>query len=345
MTKTILITGAAGFIGSEFLRQTLEDTDYNVIILDCLSYASNEEYMWRLLKGVPKERYDFSQQRLENLSPYWVKRLNLRSIDYVYHFAAESHVDNSNTNGKPFIDSNILGTYSLVEYLRKNHPELKCFFHISTDEVYGPSFNPSYADETFNLLSHYKESDRLAPTSYYAVSKASSEMIVQSAGRVHGFPHVITRCANNFGNTQHNEKLIPKFIEKVLKGESFPLYGKGEQIREWVSSTRHGECLFALTKFLGGKVQSGDIYNIGGYALTNKELMDKILGILDIPIADVKFDTSFDRPGHDLAYGINSTKLDTMVGGYAKDTFEKEFRNTVCYYRDNILSTKVLDYE
>ena len=127
MTKTILITGAAGFIGSEFLRQTLEDTDYNVIILDCLSYASNEEYMWRLLKGVPKERYDFSQQRLENLSPYWVKRLNLRSIDYVYHFAAESHVDNSNTNGKPFIDSNILGTYASSIF-----PLMKCMDHLST---------------------------------------------------------------------------------------------------------------------------------------------------------------------------------------------------------------------
>jgi len=345
MTKTILITGAAGFIGSEFLRQTLENTDYNVIALDCITYASDEEYMWRLFKDIPKERYDVSQQRLENLSPYWVKRLNRQNIDYVYHFAAESHVDNSNTNGKPFIDSNILGTYSLVEYLRKNHPELKCFFHVSTDEVYGPSFNPNYAEETFNLISHYKETDRLAPTSYYAVSKASAEMIVQSAGKVHGFPYVITRCANNFGSTQHNEKLIPKFIEKVISGESFPLYGKGEQIREWVSSTRHCECLFALTELFGVKVNSGDIYNIGGYALTNKELMEKILGILEISINDVKFDSTFDRPGHDLAYGIDSSKLDTLVGEYTMETFEKEFRNTVLYYQDKDPITELIDYE
>lgn len=333
--RSIVITGAAGFMGIEFLKQVLESTDYNVIIVDCMSYAANERDMWVELAQYPEDRVTVCQQRLQELSDTWKERLDKIKMDYVFNFAAESHVDNSNKSGEPFISSNILGTYRFVEYLRTNHPELKCFFQISTDEVYGMTYNENYAEETGELPDAYEEIDDYDPTSYYATSKAAAEMFVKSANKVWGFPYIITRSCNNFGPFQHAEKFIPKFIKSVLTKVPFTLYGDGKQSRQWVSSSRHADCLLELMLFVeSGDIETCQIFNIGGHQLENTEMMDTLLVALDKTKNEVLFDDSEDRPGHDLAYNLNSNKLDNLVGDYPWERFQDELKDTVRFYRE-----------
>jgi len=333
--KSIVITGAAGFMGLEFLKQALEKTDYNIICIDAMTYAANEEAFWKEVSLHKQKRVIICQQKIQNIAVYWKKVLDEHNIKYVFNFAAESHVDNSNEDGTPFVESNILGTYNLVEYMRNNHPELKCFFQISTDEVYGMSYNVNFRQETAGLPDDYLENNDYNPTSYYAASKASAEMFVKSASKVWNFPYIITRSCNNFGPFQHIEKLIPKFLKNMILGISFPLYGDGKQLRQWVSSARHAECLIELMKAVEGTfIETNQIFNIGGIQMENLELIDKLMTAIQKSENKGLLDSSYDRPGHDLAYNLNSTKLDKLVGEYTKERFEKELSQTVNFYSE-----------
>ena len=329
--KNILVTGCAGFIGSNFVPYFLEQyTNYNIINLDLLTYAGNLE---NLKEIEHHERYKFIKGDICNreLLEFIFKEY---SIEGVIHFAAESHVDNSISNPEIFIETNVNGTFTLIDVAYKfwmegpfRHKEAyktSRFHHISTDEVYG----------TLGETGLFTEQTPYAPNSPYSASKASSDMIVRSYQETYGFNSVITNCSNNYGPKQHHEKLIPTIIRKALSAEPIPIYGDGKNIRDWLYVLDH--CKGIDLVYHEG--QASNVYNIGGRnERTNLEIVDTICSILDEKVPKDKSYKELitfveDRAGHDRRYAIDASKIEKELGWRADENFESGILKTIEYY-------------
>jgi len=328
---SILVTGCAGFIGSNFIPYFLDKyPDYNIINLDLLTYAGN---LKNLKECENNPRYKFIKGDIRNRKQ--VKSIfSEYNIQGVIHFAAESHVDNSIENPGIFIETNVNGTFTLLDVAYKhwmNRPfsykeEYKdCrFHHISTDEVYG----------TLNETDLFTEETPYAPNSPYSASKAASDMIVRSYQETYGLNTVITNCSNNYGPKQHDEKLIPTIIRKALAGENIPIYGDGKNIRDWLYVLDH--CKGIDLVYHSGKV--GNVYNIGGRnERTNVQIVDTICTILDEKVPSTKSYKELitfveDRAGHDRRYAIDATKIETELGWKADEDFDSGIVKTIDWY-------------
>jgi dTDP-glucose 4,6-dehydratase len=279
----IIVTGGLGFIGSHFVNYVRENTGHEVLIIDKLTYAGNPN---NIILPTAYLKKDICDVIPDDLGDY----------DYIVNFAAESHVDNSIKDGLPFVKSNVQGTFNMIEVARKNKNLIK-FLHISTDEVYGD------IDEYSAI-----ETDNIVPSSYYSATKASADMLVISAGRTYGFPYLITRTCNNYGENQHSEKFVPKIIRSIKNGDEVPVYGDGEQVREWIHADDNAKAI--LTLLMSDEVNT--VYNIGtGESYTNNQIIKMISNILG---KDVKFKYVEDRLGHDRRYSLSSLKYENKFG-------------------------------
>tara|TARA_R110001583_G_scaffold192734_1_gene359655 strand:+ start:7226 stop:8302 length:1077 start_codon:yes stop_codon:yes gene_type:complete len=337
----IFITGGAGFIGSAVVRHIIANTQDSVINVDKLTYAGNLESLATINDNA---RYHFEQVDICDHAE--LKRVFATyQPDAVMHLAAESHVDRSITGPSDFIQTNIVGTYTLLEATREYWntltPEAKLafrFHHISTDEVYGDLPHPDEVSATTNLPL-FTETTAYAPSSPYSASKASSDHLVRAWLRTYGLPTVITNCSNNYGPYHFPEKLIPLVILNALEGKSLPIYGKGDQIRDWLYVEDHARALYKVVT--EGKV--GETYNIGGHnEKQNLEVVQTICTILDVlvpknnPYADqITYVT--DRPGHDRRYAIDASKMSKELNWTPVETFETGLRKTIQWYLDNQL--------
>ena len=315
LSRSILITGGAGFIGSNFIPYFCEKyPDYHIINLDKLTYAGSLDICDEVLISQIFEKYD---------------------IRGVIHFAAESHVDNSINGPKEFIQTNIFGTFNLIENARKhwmkapnefNSSYENCrFHHISTDEVYG----------TLGEIGLFSEKTPYAPNSPYSASKASSDFIIRAYHHTYGMNVTTSNCSNNYGPKQHSEKLIPTIIRKCLKEEPIPVYGTGKNIRDWLYVIDHCKAIDLIYH----KGKSGETYNIGGRnEKTNLQIVNIICNIMDIksPRKTDKYSNLIcfvkDRPGHDLRYAIDASKLETELGWKAEGNFDSGIVKTVEWY-------------
>jgi len=327
----LLITGGAGFIGSNLIRQILAETSHEVINLDKLTYAGNLSSLGECRHHA---RHTFTQTDLAD--PASLKDLfEKHQPDAVMHLAAESHVDRSIDGPGEFIQTNIIGSYHLLQAALAHFRSLPAdkqskfrFLHVSTDEVYGSLG----ADDL-----GFSETTRYSPHSPYSASKASSDHLARAWHDTYGLPVIVTNCSNNYGPYQFPEKLIPVVILKCLRGEPIPVYGKGENIRDWLYV---GDHCTALRTVLENGIP-GETYNIGGNnEQTNLDLVKHICAILDeihpgsAPYASlIHFVT--DRPGHDLRYAIDPTKIRNELGWEPKETFQTGFRKTIQWYLDN----------
>ncbi|MBE0494731.1 MAG: dTDP-glucose 4,6-dehydratase [Thiomicrospira sp.] len=365
----ILVTGGAGFIGSAVVRHIINETDFAVVNVDKLTYAGNLES----LKSVTDNpRYAFEQVDICDAAE--LKRVfTQHQPDIVMHLAAESHVDRSIDGPGEFIQTNIVGTYTLLEQARAYWAGLQGdkkanfrFHHISTDEVYGDLPHPDDNSECLILndelnqdnlelniknskLPLFQETTAYAPSSPYSASKAGSDHLVRAWQRTYGLPTLVTNCSNNYGPYHFPEKLIPLVILNALEGKPLPVYGKGNQIRDWLYVEDHARALVLVAT--QGKL--GETYNIGGHnEKQNIEVVDKICEILDelAPIAqnktiknstlkinhykDLKVFVK-DRPGHDMRYAIDASKIQRELGWTPQETFESGIRKTVQWYLNN----------
>ncbi len=284
----VVVTGGAGFIGSAFINTLLEkNKDVAVLCVDKLTYAGNRDNIKHDVAFLQKDICDVT---VEDLGEY----------DYIVHFAAESHVDNSILDGRPFVRTNVEGTYNLLECARRN-PRLKKFIHISTDEVYGDMDNFVWSPKHVA-----QEGDSLFPSSYYSSTKASSDLLVISAHRTFGLPYLITRTCNNFGEHQDPEKFLPKIYESIMDDIEVPLYGEGDQVREWMYVYDNVGVIIDL---MFDNTVINEIYNIGsGVHFKNIEIINMISEIIGKP---VKFKHVEDRLGHDKRYSLDLFKLKT----------------------------------
>jgi len=329
--KNILVTGCAGFIGSNFVPYFLEKhKEYNIINLDLLTYAGDLENLKECENHL---NYTFIEGDIRDRTLV-EKIFKEHDIQGVIHFAAESHVDNSIKNPGVFIETNVNGTYTLVDVAKNYwmekpflyHDKYKeCrFHHISTDEVYG----------TLGETGLFTETTPYAPNSPYSASKASSDMIVRSYHHTFGLNTVITNCSNNYGPKQHDEKLIPTIIRKALANESIPIYGDGKNIRDWLYVLDH--CKGIDIAYHDGK--SGETYNIGGRnERDNLYIVDKICEILDEKVPTTKSYKELitfveDRAGHDRRYAIDATKIENELGWKADENFESGILKTIEWY-------------
>ena len=332
----ILVTGGAGFIGSCLIRQLLKNTKSNIYNLDKLSYSSDLYSIDSTIKEltIESKRYKHFKLDLRN-SEDLNKVINYCNPDLIFHLAAESHVDRSIDNPKPFIENNILGTLNLLEstnnfYKKLNQTRKKSFrlINISTDEVFGSLNND---DLLFNEKSQYD------PRSPYSASKASSDHLVSAWFHTFGLPTITTNCSNNFGPWQFPEKLIPLTISKALSKQNIPIYGDGKNIRDWLFVEDHVDALLKIS-FLGNK---GNKYCIGGHKeLTNLKMVELICEKLDKikPLSYtykklIKFVK--DRPGHDFRYGIDSNKIENEIDWKANTKFGEALEKTIYWYVDN----------
>lgn len=376
----ILVTGGAGFIGSAVIRHIIENTQDSVINLDKLTYAGNLE---SLIDVSSSERYAFEQVDICNRAEL-DRVFQQHQPDAVMHLAAESHVDRSIDGPAEFIETNIVGTYTLLEAARAYWNELNSerkqafrFHHISTDEVYGDLPHPN--DEDINALSGqdlplFTETTAYAPSSPYSASKASSDHLVRAWLRTYGFPTLITNCSNNYGPYHFPEKLIPLVILNALEGKPLPIYGKGDQIRDWLYVEDHARALYTVVT----EGEIGETYNIGGHnEKQNIEVVETICAILgelrpretatsQAPRSDDEVIASndevienaphviasrakqstassykslityvTDRPGHDRRYAIDASKIAKELNWQPIETFESGLRKTVQWYLDN----------
>ncbi|HHM05815.1 MAG TPA: dTDP-glucose 4,6-dehydratase [Gammaproteobacteria bacterium] len=330
--KTILVTGGAGFIGSAVVRQLIRDTDTTVINVDKLTYAGN---LSSLAEALDHPRHRFEQ--IDICDTDAVNRVfDTHRPDAVMHLAAESHVDRSIDGPAAFIDTNIIGTYTLLEAARRYWSGLEPaqkkafrFHHISTDEVYG----------SLGAGGYFTEETPYQPNSPYSASKASSDHLVRAWHHTYGLPVVTTNCSNNYGPYHFPEKLIPLVIIKALAGEPVPVYGKGDNIRDWLYVEDHARALRLVVE----RGQVGETYNIGGHnERTNLEVVHSICDILDELKPDpvrasrrelIQFVA--DRPGHDKRYAIDAGKIERELGWRPRETFETGLRATVKWYLDN----------
>lgn len=335
----MLITGGAGFIGSAVIRQYINNTEHTVINLDALTYAGNLE---SLESVVSSKRYCFEHADICDLQVI-EKVFESHCPDVVMHLAAESHVDRSIDGPADFIQTNIVGTCNLLEvarnYWNRLEGEKKArfrFHHVSTDEVYGD------LDET----GFFTEETSYDPSSPYSASKASSDHLVRAWHRTYGLPIVITNCSNNYGGYQFPEKLIPLVTLNALEGKSLPIYGTGQQIRDWLHVDDHARALrLVLEK---GKV--GQTYNIGGHnEKTNLEVVHVICELLEKLVPENPYSRAngakdgfkglityvADRPGHDVRYAIDASKIDKELGWIPEETFETGIEKTIQWYLGN----------
>jgi dTDP-glucose 4,6-dehydratase len=324
----VLVTGGAGFIGSNLVRLLLSE-GHQILNIDKLTYAGN---LSSLSTVEDHPGYRHLQADICD-APAMQAAFTDFKPDWVMHLAAESHVDRSIDGPGAFIQTNIIGTYTLLEAAREHlraHPnENFRFLHVSTDEVYG------YLGET----GAFTASTAYDPHSPYAASKASSDHLARAWGDTYQLPVIVTNCSNNYGPYQFPEKLIPVVILKALRGESIPVYGKGENIRDWLYVEDHAEALLSAIE----RGKPGETYNIGGNnEFRNIDLVKILCRILDElrPQGDgrayseqITFVT--DRPGHDLRYGIDATKIQDELGWSPKQDHESGFRETVCWYLDH----------
>ncbi|MDW2092038.1 dTDP-glucose 4,6-dehydratase [Vibrio sp. 1865] len=335
----ILVTGGAGFIGSAVVRHIIENTSDSVVNVDCLTYAGNLE---SLAVVDTSERYAFEQVNICDRTE--LDRVFAEHKPHaVMHLAAESHVDRSITGPAAFIETNIVGTYTLLEATReywrtldKDAKEAFRFHHISTDEVYGDLPHP---DEVVSgtELPMFLETTPYAPSSPYSASKASSDHLVRAWLRTYGLPTIVTNCSNNYGPYHFPEKLIPLVILNALEGKDLPIYGKGDQIRDWLFVEDHARALYKVV--IEGKV--GETYNIGGHnEKKNLEVVETICSILDVLVPkELSYAEQItyvqDRPGHDRRYAIDSSKMQNELDWTPIETFETGLRKTVQWYLDN----------
>ncbi len=309
----LLVTGGAGFIGSNFVHHVIAHTDHHVTVLDKLTYAGNRAS----LEGLPDARLTFVQGDIVDAA--LVDELTA-AADAVVHYAAESHNDNSLADPRPFVDTNLIGTYTLLEAARRHGTR---FHHISTDEVYG--------DLELNDPARFTETTPYNPSSPYSSTKAGSDLLVRAWVRSFGVRATISNCSNNYGPYQHVEKFIPRQITNVLRGERPKLYGSGENVRDWIHADDHSAAV--LTILERGRV--GETYLIGADGeKSNKDVVELILTTLGEP-ADA-YDHVTDRPGHDLRYAIDSTKLRTELGWAPQFAdFAAGLAATIDWYRAN----------
>ncbi|MBP2546901.1 dTDP-glucose 4,6-dehydratase [Acinetobacter guillouiae] len=331
----ILVTGGAGFIGSAVVRYIINNTNNSVLNVDKLTYAGNLESLKEIDQN---KRYQFSQTDIcdrQTLDQLFIEF----KPDVVMHLAAESHVDRSITGSAAFVETNIIGTYQLLEAARQYWNDLAedkkqnfRFHHISTDEVYGD------LEGTEDL---FHETTSYAPSSPYSASKASSDHLVRAWQRTYGLPTIVTNCSNNYGPYHFPEKLIPLVILNALKGKTLPIYGKGDQIRDWLYVDDHARALYRVVT----EAKVGETYNIGGHnEQKNLDVVKSICNLLEelAPnkpkgvqqyvdlIAYVK-----DRPGHDLRYAIDASKIQKDLGWVPEESFETGLRKTVEWYLNN----------
>jgi len=308
----ILITGGAGFIGSNFIRYMLNKyPDYSIVNFDKLTYAGNLENLSDVDKN-PK--YSFIQGDI--CDPIAVEKA-IAGVDAIINFAAESHVDRSIVEAGSFVQTDVYGTYILLEAVKKH--KISKFLHISTDEVYGSIQTGSFT-----------ETSTLAPNSPYAASKAGGDLIVRAYFKTHGLPVLITRASNNYGPYQYPEKFIPLFITNALEGKDLPLYGDGKNVRDWLHVDDH--CSGIDIVFHKGKL--GEVYNIGGgNERENIEIVDIILKELGKSKDIVKFVK--DRLGHDRRYSLGIEKIKKELGWTPKAKFDEALVETIKWYRDN----------
>ncbi len=328
----LIVTGGAGFIGSAVIRQALKSPDYHILNLDNLTYAGNLESLPEVSQN---PRYRFEKADICD-RPALERIFADFQPDAIMHLAAESHVDRSIDGPSAFIQTNIVGTYQLLDVARKYWADLPAerkagfrFHHVSTDEVYG----------TLGETGLFHETTPYQPNSPYSASKASSDMLVRAWHHTYGLPVVTTNCSNNYGPYQFPEKLIPVVTLNALAGKRLPVYGKGENIRDWLYVDDHARALLLVLQ----KGRLGEVYNVGGRnERTNLEVVHSICDILDElqPLADGKPHRSLiefvkDRPGHDLRYAIDATKLETELGWRAQENFATGIRKTVAWYLEN----------
>ena len=330
---TILVTGAAGFIGSNFVLDWLGQSTEDVVSLDLLTYAGNLENLSSLNQS---SHHHFVKGNIgdRDLILSLLKKYDIRAV---IHFAAESHVDRSIHESKDFIETNIIGTYNLLESVRSYWNDLNealkktfRFLHVSTDEVYGSLDSKAPA---------FTENNPYAPNSPYSASKAASDHLVRAWLQTYGLPVLITNCSNNYGPYHFPEKLIPLCILNALDGKPLPIYGDGQQIRDWLYVKDHCSAIREVLK----QGHIGETYNVGGWnEKTNLEVVETLCAILDKlkPKLDGKSyadQISFvkDRPGHDRRYAIDASKLERDLGWKPKETFETGLRKTVLWYLEN----------
>jgi len=311
----LLVTGAAGFIGSNFVRRAFDNTLLGfskIVVLDKMTYAGVKENLIEVI-----DRDNFSLVVGDICDSYLVSSL-LSEVDAVVNFAAESHVDRSIGSAAEFVETNVKGVQVLLDAIKATGRNIR-FVHVSTDEVYGSIDSGSW-DENFPLL----------PNSPYSASKAGGEMLVRAYHCTHGLDALITRCSNNYGSHHFPEKLIPLFITNLLEGKKIPIYGSGQNVRDWLHVDDHCRGIYQV--LIHGK--SGEVYNIGGgRELTNLEITHKILegmGADDSSIAYVE-----DRKGHDFRYSVNWTKINQELGYVPQVKFEDGLRETIDWYRTN----------
>ena len=332
--KNILVTGGAGFIGSAVVRHIIQNTPNRVLNIDKLTYAGNLES----LSGVAdNKRYAFQKADICDTDAM-AKAIDIFKPDAIMHLAAESHVDRSIDGPAAFIETNIVGTYTLLETARKyweakGRPDHFRFHHISTDEVYGDLDGDT---DLFTENTSYK------PSSPYSASKASSDHLVRAWMRSYGLPCIVTNCSNNYGPYHFPEKLIPHMILNALAGKALPVYGDGKQIRDWLYVEDHAHALYEV--LMCG--EPGETYNIGGHnEKQNIEVVHTLCDLLEELAAEkkpagvnlykdlIKFVK--DRPGHDRRYAIDASKIERELGWKPKETFETGLRKTVEWYLDN----------
>jgi dTDP-glucose 4,6-dehydratase len=347
LQKTFLITGGAGFIGSAVVRELINNSDHKVVNVDKLTYAGNLE---SLVTVASDPRYTFVHADIADAA-IMQRVFAEHRPDVVMHLAAESHVDRSIDGPAEFIQTNIVGTYILLEATRRYWNSLKetapekaggfRFHHISTDEVYGDLPHPddvvgaSLARD--NALPLFTETTAYAPSSPYSASKASADHLVRAWQRTYGLPTLVTNCSNNYGPYHFPEKLIPLMILNALTGKPLPVYGDGKQIRDWLYVEDHARALILVAQ--QGKI--GDTYNIGGH--NEKQNIEVVHTLCDTLQELVPKDGSYrdlityvqDRPGHDVRYAIDASKIERELGWKPQETFETGLRKTVQWYLDN----------
>ncbi len=307
----LLVCGGMGFIGSAFIRNHLNKNPNDQIVnLDNLTTGSNVKN----LEKIDESNYQFINGDIKNHEA--VNKIT-NDIDVIVNFAAETHVDRSISNPKQFLETNILGTYTLLEAAKKRET---LFVHISTDEIYGDAVNQD----------SFSEKSILKPSNPYSASKAAADHLVSSYARTYGTKCIITRCTNNFGPFQFPEKLIPKTIIRAQKNLKVPLYGDGNQIRSWIYVLDHVSAIDSLIT----KGELGEIYNITSWnEISNRTIVEKILGLMEKP--DAIIEHVGDRPGHDKRYSIDSSKIQNEIGWKPAYDFDNAIKQTVDWYLKN----------
>ena len=306
-----IVTGGCGFIGSNFVNMLTDTTDSNVIVLDNMTYAADKHNI------TDHKRVRIIETDISDDTGVLSDLLLHNKVLGIFHFAAESHVDNSISNPRIFVDANIVGTFNLLDTLRRDDWDGR-FVHISTDEVYGALLEDGTS---------FLEGKLLEPNNVYSATKAGSDLLVRAFNKTYDLDVVTTRCCNNYGPRQHKEKLLPKVISNALSDVKIPVYGRGDNVREWIYVEDHCRAIWEI--FTLG--QSAEIYNIGsGMEITNLELIKKVLSGLGKSYSLIKHVT--DRLGHDFRYSIDSRKFTDLVGDFKFTDFDEGLNRTVEWY-------------